>query len=58
MVRPSRNIDQRLLAARRELLPDTGCSGLSQRHALSDQALTCRIEQALRGLTPVARQDL
>lgn len=54
MVRPSRNIDQRLLAARRELLPDTGCSGLSQRHALSDQALTCRIERALRGLSPVA----
>lgn len=31
MARPSRNIDQRLLDAGRELLPQTGCAGLSAR---------------------------
>ena len=35
MVRPSRNIDQLLLAAGRELLPASGCAGLSIRRLVA-----------------------
>jgi AcrR family transcriptional regulator len=37
MPRPSQNIDQRLLAAGRELFPDAGCAGLAVR-AVADRA--------------------
>jgi AcrR family transcriptional regulator len=37
VARPSQNIDQRLLAAGRELFPDTGCAGLAVR-AVADRA--------------------